>query len=220
MTYQDFNFIMKQCFLGASLLRAHQNLDFKNRVSVHGNTIDLGAKDAKYAYHNYIHKAEDCEMTYTDLYPKADGIVEVDFNKEFKLDSNSFDNILLFNVLEHVWDTRNLLSECNRILSKDGKFYGAVPFLFRHHPDPTDFWRFTTESMERLLKENGFKDISVIPHGVGCFTASANTFVFLFRIKILVSLVWAIALILDHLLSKIWPNNQTFYLGLFIKATK
>ena len=220
MTFQDFKFIISQCFQGSSMLRAHQNLDFKKRVSVHGDTIDLGAKDAKYAYHQLISKADNLKMTYTDLYPKADGIIKIDFNKKFNLSSDLFDNAMLFNVLEHVWDTRNLLLESHRILSQGGTLYGAVPFLFRHHTDPVDYWRFTSDAMEGLLKESGFKNIEVRTHGVGCFTVSANTFVWFFRFKPLVAFVWSVALILDHLLSKIWPNNQTFYLGLYFQATK
>ena len=220
MTFKKFKFIMSECFSGSSLLRAHQNYDFMEHVYVHGKTIDLGAKNGTYAYHKLISQEIDTDMTYSDLYPKAPNIIKVDFDQKLPLKDNSFDNILLFNVLEHVWDTENLLSECNRILTKGGTLYGAVPFLFRYHPDPTDYWRFTCDSMEKLLITNNFKKIEIVTHGVGCFTVSANTFTFMFRVKILVSIVWALALFLDYLLSKIWSNNKTFYLGIFFKAQK
>jgi SAM-dependent methyltransferase len=220
MKWNDLKFIISQCSSSTSLLRAFQNLDFKNRVKISHNTIDLGAKDGRYKYHDLIQKAPDTKITFSDLHPMGPGILKIDFNEDFPIDSNLFNNILVFNVLEHVWDTRNILAESKRILAPGGTIFGSVPFLFRFHSDPSDFWRFTHESMMRLLEEAGFSEIEVIPHGVGCFSVSVNTFSNLLKFRIIISIVWLIALSLDQMLNKIWPQNQTYYLGLYFKATK
>jgi SAM-dependent methyltransferase len=220
MKFKDLKFIISQCSHGTSLLRAFQNLTFKNNVEISHNSIDLGAKDGRYAYHDLIQKASGTKMTYSDLRPQSPGILTIDFDKKFPIDSNQFHNILVFNVLEHVWDTSNLLSESHRILVPGGTVFGAVPFLFRYHQDPSDFWRFTHESLARLLEESGFVDIEVIPHGIGCFSVSVNTFSNLLRFRILIAALWLIALSLDGILSRIWPQNQTYYLGLYFKAKR
>ena len=75
MNFQDIKFIISQCSHGTTLLRAFQNLDFKNKVEVSKKTIDLGAKDSLYAYHQLIQKSSDTKMTYTDLHPKNEGIL-------------------------------------------------------------------------------------------------------------------------------------------------
>tara|TARA_Y100000389_G_C17364200_1_gene465349 strand:+ start:150 stop:821 length:672 start_codon:yes stop_codon:yes gene_type:complete len=220
MNWQDFRFIISQSSANKSLFRAFQNLEFKKRVSISKKVIDLGAKDGKYEYHNLASKTPDTHITFTDLHPKRPEVLKIDFDHKFPLDSNIFDYVLLFNVLEHVWDTRNLLSESLRILNPGGKIYGLVPFLFRYHKDPSDYWRFTDESLRKLLHEAGFDEIKIYSHGIGCFTVSVNTFSNLFRFKIIIAFAWSIAIFLDMMLSKVWPQNQTYYLGLFFTASK
>ena len=39
----------------------------------------------------------------------------------FPINDNEYDNILIFNVLEHVYNTPNILSESFRVLNKNGK---------------------------------------------------------------------------------------------------
>ena len=220
MNFQDIKFIISQCSHGTTLLRAFQNLDFKNKVEVSKETIDLGAKDSLYAYHQLIQKSSDTKMTYTDLHPKNEDILKINFDHEFPIDSNTFNNVLVFNVLEHVWDTRNLLTESNRVLVPGGSIYGSVPFLFRYHQDPTDYWRFTHEALLELLKQAHFTEIEVVPYGIGCFSVSVNTFSNLLRFKIFIAGLWLIALGLDSLLTRVWPQNKTYYLGVFFKAKK
>ncbi len=220
MNWQDIKFVISQSSAKKSLFRAFQNLEFKNRVSISDHVIDLGAKDGTYEYHSLISKAPNTKITFTDLYPKKSEIIKIDFNNEFPIKTNTFNNALLFNVLEHVWDTRNLLFESFRILSPGGYLFGLVPFMFRYHKDPTDYWRFTDESLNKLLCEAGFEDIEVYSHGIGCFTVSINTFSNLLRFKILISLSWLIAILIDKILSRFWPQNKTYFLGLFFKARK
>ena len=67
----------------------------------------------------------------------------VDLEKNIDLPDNSFDTVILFNVLEHIKNYKNLLSEINRILKKDGKLELFVPFMHRYHEDPKDIFRPT-----------------------------------------------------------------------------
>ncbi len=85
--------------------------------------------------------------------------------KKFPYGDNSFDAVLHTEVLEHIWDYKEFLSECLRVLKKDGKMFFAIPFSVRYHYIPHDFWRFTPAALERILKEAGFREIIIKSRG-------------------------------------------------------
>ena len=70
-----------------------------------------------------------------------------------------FDNIIIFNVLEHIYNEKNALRELNKILKKNGKIYISTPFLYRYHEAPEDYKRYTITYFEKVLKEKKFKSI-------------------------------------------------------------
>jgi SAM-dependent methyltransferase len=77
-------------------------------------------------------------------------------------DSNSIENILTFQVLEHVFNPDIFLSEINRVLKKDGNILITVPFMWDEHEQPYDYGRYSSFGIEDLLKKNGFKVLKKI----------------------------------------------------------
>jgi len=69
---------------------------------------------------------------------------------------SSFDMVICTDVLEHVENPDALLSECYRVLKKNGKLILSIPFNFFLHGAPNDFRRYTIYGLERILKEKGF----------------------------------------------------------------
>jgi SAM-dependent methyltransferase len=86
------------------------------------------------------------------------------------------DNVLLFNILEHVFEYGHVLREVRRILKLNGVVYGFVPFLINYHPDPHDFFRYTHESLRRLFGNAGFEVVELASVGDGPFSVAYNTF--------------------------------------------
>ncbi|MBF0386129.1 MAG: methyltransferase domain-containing protein [Candidatus Omnitrophica bacterium] len=84
---------------------------------------------------------------------------------KFPFGDQSFDYVFHTEVLEHVWDYRQFLSECVRVLKPEGKMFLAMPFQGRYHYIPQDFWRFTPAALTRLLEEAGFKEIKIFNRG-------------------------------------------------------
>ena len=77
----------------------------------------------------------------------------------------SFDGALLEYVLEHVEDYRSFLEDVVRILRPGGALLVTVPFRQNYHACPQDFWRFTHEGLEALLREVGTSRIRVAVYG-------------------------------------------------------
>ena len=84
-------------------------------------------------------------------------------NLPFK--SQSIDTILCFNLLEHVFDHWEALSEIHRVMSQDAVLYGWVPFLIGVHSSPYDYWRYTDQALCVLLSESGFTPVKVRNNG-------------------------------------------------------
>jgi len=99
--------------------------------------------------------------------------IKHDLNKPIPLNSNSFDNIICIETLEHVFNFQNVLNESYRILKPKGVFIVGVPyhgllkniaFCFigyeNHYIDTFHVKFFTPQRLRKALKEAGFKIIN------------------------------------------------------------
>jgi SAM-dependent methyltransferase len=82
------------------------------------------------------------------------------------IESNSFDGVVCSEVLEHVRNPTSILKEAFRVLKPGGLMFICVPFLFRIHPDPDDFGRYTDQYLRIILKEIGFENIIIEKQGL------------------------------------------------------
>ena len=92
---------------------------------------------------------------------------------EKKNNIKKFDNVLIFNVLEHIQNLSFSLKELNKILNKNGKIIGSTPFIYRVHGAPKDCYRYTSYTLERELKKQ-FKNVQIIELGYGPVTAALS----------------------------------------------
>jgi SAM-dependent methyltransferase len=67
-----------------------------------------------------------------------------------------FDAVICNAVLEHVADPEAVLTEFRRVLRPGGVLYLCVPFMQPEHLDPTDFQRYTSDGLARLVNQQGF----------------------------------------------------------------
>lgn len=65
--------------------------------------------------------------------------------------------VLSTQVLEHVEDPKAYLKEAHRILAKDGNLILSTHGYWMFHPDPTDFWRWTSTGLKKVVQEAGFE---------------------------------------------------------------
>jgi SAM-dependent methyltransferase len=159
-------------------------------------------------------------MTWCDIESKNSAVVKVDLEKPLPFVDGEFDTVLLMHVLEHIYDTRRLLAEMQRI--SRGNILIAVPFLIPYHPDPGDYFRFTHLALERLLRDAGFNSVHITPWGHGLFTASLYLSERFVQIRFVVALFYCLARGLDWLALKIFRKRLSYQgaLGYLCVASK
>ena len=196
---------MKLTFLRISLNRIFQQIYTKKQVAS-GFVVEFGAESGSAKnFTNFIQLKDVLKIIYCDKFPKHNETKEEDLEEKLSLLDNSQDNIIIFNVLEHVFDTKNAFLEINRCLkSNAGTIIGSTPFMHRVHGAPYDYSRYTKQYLEKILEESNFKNIKVENLGFGAFTAAyAIIFDYLKLIPFLNNIVLTICLIIDKSISLI-----------------
>jgi hypothetical protein len=123
--------------------------------------------------------------------------------------------------LEHIYNFAKPLEESWRVLKQGGQLIGVVPFLVNYHPDPSDFWRYSRETLQIILQKQGFTSVVVTPFGYGpCLAGWSHVEQVVPRI--LKMLIFPFILAGDWFIQKIRPtmNKSKFPLGYFFTATK
>lgn len=207
---------IKEIWRGKDLYRILMNRECENYVLA-GKTLDIGSGKDRASYHRFFRKSNDAEIIALDQ-----SFLAVDFEQDkLPYENECADIVLIFNLLEHIYNYSFLLSEIRRVLKPGGKVVGAVPFLVGYHPDPRDYWRFTGESLLKIFEKQNFKEIKIKPIGRGPFAAAYSQAEFMLP-RALKLIKLPIVLFLDWLIFKIKPNfnRQKFSLGLFFSGTK
>src|SRR5690606_29940369 len=73
----------------------------------------------------------------------------------------SFDHALCNQVLEHVFNPNEFLSEIARVLKPGGNLLLTVPFAWDEHEQPYDYARYSSFGLKHLLQENGFEIVEL-----------------------------------------------------------
>jgi SAM-dependent methyltransferase len=92
-------------------------------------------------------------------YEIAPNFPEVDIQNLVDYPDNSYDIVVIDNILEHVAFPKKAVSEIFRILKDDGLCICLTPFLVKIHGYPNDYWRFTASGL-RIVFDN-FGDVKV-----------------------------------------------------------
>ncbi len=90
--------------------------------------------------------------------PHADIIVGAD--SKIQHPDSQIDVVLSTQVLEHVEDPEGYLREAYRILKPNGTLLLTTHGYWMYHPDPTDYWRWTSTGLRKIVERNGFEVIA------------------------------------------------------------
>lgn len=147
-----------------------------SKIKLRGSILDLGG-----SYKSSYRKFWDTGKKIVSLNISAQAKPDIVHNleKSLPIENESYDNVLLINVLEHIHNYKYLLRESARIIKKKGTLIIAVPFLFPIHPSPVDFWRFSEDILRLEISQAGFSIINIDVLGHGVFS---TCFVFIDRL--------------------------------------
>jgi len=103
------------------------------------------------------------EITYVgaDLVGNPMADVEVTDIGTLPLEESSFDAVLSTQVLEHVADPPTYLRECCRVLRPGGRMLLSTHGTMVLHPDPIDYWRWTSDGLRYELSRAGLDVIAL-----------------------------------------------------------
>ncbi|MCD6298053.1 MAG: class I SAM-dependent methyltransferase [Deltaproteobacteria bacterium] len=90
------------------------------------------------------------------------------------LPAESYDNVMAFDIMEHLNDDAAFLQQVHRLCRGEGRLFISVPnendeqprmmgLTHMHHVDKTHRREYTDESLRVLLESNGFKVLEIRP---------------------------------------------------------
>lgn len=149
--------------------------------------------------------------------------------KKFPFKSGEFDSVFVSQVLEHVFNPEEFLSEINRVLKNDGVLLLTAPFIWDEHSQPFDYARYSFFGLRHLLENHGFKivehrksmaDIRVIFQMINGYiykkVVTRNV-----KLNLLLTLIMMAPFnLLGMFFAKILPQNNDLYLDNIILARK
>lgn len=135
-------------------------------------------KLVEYAYDNYL-KSEEVLIDYgcgsmpyrslfqqkvkqykgADLSDNPQIEIRLDEKGQLLCDDQSANVVLSTQVLEHVDDPNLYLKEAHRVLKNDGLLLLTTHGYWMYHPDPYDYWRWTSAGLKKVVEMNGFEVI-------------------------------------------------------------
>jgi SAM-dependent methyltransferase len=122
------------------------------RLPKGSDVLDVGAGrgDFKpiFAGHSYIG---------LDIYPYPEIDLAVDLIQECPFKDDSFDLVVLANVIEHVYDYRALMTRGAKLLKPGGRILITVPFMLKLHQEPVDYHRYTRYALSQIAADLGLQ---------------------------------------------------------------
>lgn len=203
---------------GKTIARTLFNLEISKHIkNIGGVVIDLGGGKNP-SYERFWHVKPE-KFIRVDINEKTEPNVVADLNKPLPFPDNFADSVFLFNVIYILEDPAAVLKEINRILKPGGKLFLTSPFIFNEAKEPSDYWRFTSEGLEKLLSDSDFNNILIILVGER-FSSVAyilTPFLFFWPIKFI---FYYIAIAFDKLIPKKIRLKQPCPIGYLAKAEK
>jgi SAM-dependent methyltransferase len=142
-------------------------------LTLESPVLDAGAgRFGTSSYHRVIPCFSSLNVYSIDLRAGIEPHCLANIERGLPFKSGTFRTVLALNVLNFFFDFSGSLVEFHRVLKPGGKLCIWVPFLMRITLDPVDNFRFTQPALERALKEAGFREQQIEPHGGGAVTAA------------------------------------------------
>lgn len=135
------------------LSRAVEELSSELHLERGDRLLDYGCADRPY---DGLFPAG-VELVSADLRGNPVATIELTAEGTVPVADASFDAVMSTQVLEHVERPHVYLAECYRVLRPGGRLLLSTHGMFYLHPDPNDFWRWTSQGLVRMVEEAGLQ---------------------------------------------------------------
>jgi SAM-dependent methyltransferase len=115
--------------------------------------LDFGCGDVP--YRDFF--PADADFVPADLAGNPRAALTISSDGTVPVEAATFDAVLSTQVLEHVPDPAAYLAECHRVLRPGGALILSTHGVFVYHPDPVDYWRWTSAGLHRVVEAAGFE---------------------------------------------------------------
>lgn len=115
--------------------------------------LDAGAGDQRYKGHfdHCLYRSADFKQVNK---PYAEPTYICDL-ANIPVESGSIDGVLFSQVMEHLRDPLEVLTELRRLLKPDGRVLYTGPLWYEEHEVPYDFYRYTQFGLKHLFTQAG-----------------------------------------------------------------
>ncbi len=134
-----------------------------------GVLYDLGSGESPYKEFFLHHADKYVAVDWSNSYHETTADLVANLNELLPIESEAADTVVSLSVLEHLSEPQTMLNEAFRILKHGGGIVLQVPWQWRIHEAPHDYYRYTPHGLEYLMRKAGFVDIRVEPQA-GFFT--------------------------------------------------
>ena len=115
--------------------------------------LDIGSSNSP--YQKYLPKHKNYFNIDIDLSLPIAAVMSAE---QLAINKNCIDLVIATDLLEHLKDPIKSINEIKYILREDGFVLITVPFLFKIHENPFDYWRFTEITLKMIL----LKDFEIL----------------------------------------------------------
>ncbi|MGB8814754.1 MAG: class I SAM-dependent methyltransferase [Paracoccaceae bacterium] len=125
-----------------------------------GRVLDVGGgANARYM----AHVPANVQVDSVNIDPAIKPTYLIKPGDPFPVADNTYDYVICMNTLEHVYDGVAVLKEIHRVLKPGGTVYVTVPFIFRIHAHPDDYFRATPSWWRESFDRVGFASLTLLP---------------------------------------------------------
>ena len=123
---------------------------------IQGRTLDIGCGEKPYAHLFSCTEYIGIDIETTEKYHEKHKTDLFYNGVDLPFENNSFDSIVCFEVLEHVFEPEKIVNEMFRVLKPGGSLLLTTPFIWNEHEIPYDYGRYSYFGLKDLFTKNGF----------------------------------------------------------------
>jgi SAM-dependent methyltransferase len=145
----------------------------------------------------------------------------------FPFEDAQFQSILCNQVLEHVFNPSEFLTEVRRVLQPGGRILLTVPFVWDEHEQPYDYARYSSFGLKSLLQQHRFRIVRHTKLLTDVSIFSQLTIAYLYKVTLsrnkyanalMTAAVFGPISLFGVLLGKCLPKNEDFFLDQLVVA--